>query len=268
MSESSNPSANHSRPNGQGATILLLGFLILLISCALILTVRVHARLGKLTEELIKLNARISLKEQGKEPPKEPAKTPAKDGAPKDNAAKDGGAKDVAAVIGAGRAVEFDKKDTELVAPDESTITINTTPAIAAAGRSPIPQPGETFDKPLPARILAEKSEAKPIAPPPGEGEIIPWDQAKLHMGRTITIEGKVVATSRLASICFLNFTHEQGGGPSFYLVIFKDQYETWGGKPDEHFRDKTIRVTGKVEDHQGRPQMKILAKEQVLSVE
>ena len=233
------PTSNSQR-NPQGATILLIGFLILLVSCALILSVRVHVRLGLLTDELVKLNTKLGLNT------KEPAvaMTPEKAAATKS---------DVAAK------------------PVESPATpLTQTKTTLALGerRSPIPQPGEVIEKPLLPAMVGEKAEVRPIAPEPAKGEIIPWDKAHLHMGRTITIEGKIVSTSRLATICFLNFTNEASGGSSFYLVVFKDNFDDWGGAPEAAFLNKTVRVTGKVEDHRGRPQMKVNKKEQVEKME
>lgn len=218
-----------TRPNGQGATILLLGFLILLLSCALILTVRVHVRLGALTDELIKLNAKI------------------------DN----GGKPAVKA------ATEVESNNAVASAKPQAARALG-----VGERRSPIPQPGEEITTPLKPAILGEPAEIKPIAPEPKAGEVIPWDKAHLHMGRTITVEGKIISTKRQATICFLNFTNEASGGESFYLVVFKDNFDDWGGFPEQTFLNKTVRVTGKIEDHRGRPQLKINKKEQVEKME
>ncbi len=219
--------------NPQGTTILLLGCLILITSCALILSLRVHVRLGALTEELVKLNARVMGKVDGK------AQVP-----------------DIAAPPVADK-------------PDVGTkLGVPVAPLVKGQTRSAIPQPGEVIVKPLPPVVLGEKGEVKPIAPEPAAGEVVMWDQAHLHMNRTITVTGKIINTKRLATICFLNFTDEQGGGDKFYLVVMKDQFDDWGGSPEQFFLNKTVVVTGKVEDHKGRPQMKINKKEQVVKVE
>jgi len=87
-------------------------------------------------------------------------------------------------------------------------------------------------------------------------------------MGRTITVEGKIVLAKNIGSICFLNFSNEPGGGDRFYLVVFQDQFDLFGGKPEVFFRNKTVRATGEIEEYKGRPQMKIRRKEQVRIVE
>lgn len=236
--------SSNSQRNPQGATILLIGFLILLVSCALILSVRVHVRLGLLTDELIKLNTKLGLNTKEEPVAMAPEKADA-------------------------------TKITTPVAPEAKTVEtpaapLTQTKTTLALGerRSPIPQPGEVIEKPLIPAKVGEKAEVKPIAPEPAKGEIIAWDKAHLHMGRTITVEGKIISTKRQATICFLNFTNEASGGESFYLVVFKDNFDDWGGAPETAFLNKTVRVNGKVEDHRGRPQMKINKKEQVEKME
>jgi|GEM_PF-3558084 len=237
------PSTSSTQPNSQGASILLLGFLIFLISISMILTVRVHARLGALTDELIKLNAKFS----GELPA---AKT-----------------KEITASPSASPVKGTEKSKPKIETAGDA---VPTPPKALGLGerRSPIPQPGEEITKPLKPATLGEPEEVKPIAAEPKAGEVIPWDQAHLHMGRTITVEGKIITTKRLATICFLNFTNEASGGDSFYLVVFKDNFDDWGGFPEQAFLNKTVRVTGKIEDHKGRAQLKINKKEQVEKME
>lgn len=226
------PLQSPTKPNGQGATILLLGFMILLISVSMILSVRVHARLGALTEELVKLNAKVDAQVDAKE---------WKISKVKDSPVTQGA--DVATPQAAGTLGLGEK-------------------------RSPIPQPGEDITKPLKPAQLGEIEAAKPIADEPAPGEVIPWDKAHLHMGRTITVEGKIITTKRMATICFLNFTNDASSGDAFYLVVFKDNFDDWGGFPEQAFLNKTVRVTGKIEDHKGRPQLKINKKDQVQKME
>ena len=237
---------NPSNPqcNPQGATILLIGFLILLVSCALILSVRVHVRLGLLTDELIKLNTKLGLNTKDAPVVLVPEKAAAK------------------------KSDTPEKLGPKAVETPGTPLTQTKTTLALGETRSPIPQPGEVIEKPLIPAKVGEVAEAKPIAPEPAKGEVIPWDKAHLHMGRTITIEGKIISTKRQATICFLNFTNEASGGESFYLVVFKDNFDDWGGAPEQIFLNKTVRVTGKVEDHRGKPQMKINKKEQVEKME
>lgn len=136
--------------------------------------------------------------------------------------------------------------------------------AVSNTNRSPLPQPGEVIDKPIAPTVLAVPAELKATAAAPKKGEVIHWSKAREHIGRDVTIEGKIVQANNIGSVCFLNFTNEPRGGDKFYLVIFKDKFALFGGKPEVFFKDKTVRVTGKVEEHKGRPQMKVKKSEQV----
>lgn len=136
--------------------------------------------------------------------------------------------------------------------------------AVSNTNRSPLPQPGEVIDKPIAPTVLAVPAELKATAPAPKKGEVIHWSKAREHIGHDVTIEGKIVQANNIGAVCFLNFTNEPRGGDKFYLVIFKDKFSLFGGKPEVFFKDKTVRVTGKVEEHKGRPQMKVKKSEQV----
>jgi len=217
-----------------------MGIVILISSCALILSVRVHARLDGMTKAIEDLAA--AMREGNAALPKQSSGKPAMNGSKQDPA------------------TSTTKSPSGVANDDEGARTLTTK-------RSPLPQPGETITKPLPAVAIGAKEPVKPIAPAPADGEVIAWDKAHLHMNRAITVEGKVIDTKRLESICFLNFTKEQGDREQFYLVVFKDQFDQWDGAPETFFLNKTVRVTGEVEDHKGRPQMKIKKKEQVLEV-
>jgi len=46
--------------------------------------------------------------------------------------------------------------------------------------------------------------------------------------------------------------------------VVFDDLAKTLDKRVDATFRGKTLRVTGEVDNHRGRPQIKILSMDQV----
>jgi DNA/RNA endonuclease YhcR with UshA esterase domain len=106
-----------------------------------------------------------------------------------------------------------------------------------------------------PAAAPQPKAQAQATAPPP-EGNVIPWHEAHKHMGEMITVEGRIVNTYNTGSVCFLNFVPNDR--KEFYLIIFRQNLDAWDEPPQRYFRDKTVRCTGRVEEYQGRPQMKI----------
>jgi len=133
-----------------------------------------------------------------------------------------------------------------------------------AEGRSPLLQDDETFDKLIAPKPAPGSEQYDPIIAEPGQ--IIPWQQAHRYVNQTITVEGTVVNTNKRKTICFLNFDKDWQG--KFYMVVFAANYEKFPPSPDVYFLDKKVQVTGKVELHRGRPQLKIREASQVKVIE
>jgi hypothetical protein len=143
---------------------------------------------------------------------------------------------------------------------DQPSLAKADDPYVAANGRSPIPQAGETIDKPLPAKTL----DIPPDGVPAPEDAVVPWDQAAKHLGHDVTVEGKIVDTHLLesGSICFLNF-HEDFRD-KFYIAMFREAFEGLPQPPDDYYLGKTIRITGLVKTHKGRPQIEVHSRDQI----
>jgi len=136
------------------------------------------------------------------------------------------------------------------------------------AGRSAFPEPDEQLSEPIKPKVLSDHNQfAEPIDPA-NIPAIVPWTQAKQYAGYEITVEGKIVdvGQSRDGNVNFLNFHRDWRG--KFYMVMFDDLAKTLDQSVAETFRGKLLRVTGKVEDHRGRPQIKILSMDQVQFVD
>lgn len=138
-------------------------------------------------------------------------------------------------------------------------------PYLVAAGRSPIPQPGENFDKPLAAKRLVDDSGEKvQVKAPDGP---VNWGAAHNYVGQRITVEGLIVDTyNHRGEICFLNFSKEWRG--KFYIPVFDEVFADLPAPPEEYFHNKTIRVTGKVSLHQNRPNIEVQNIKQIQIVE
>jgi hypothetical protein len=150
--------------------------------------------------------------------------------------------------------------------PTPKPVASTAPPSVAPADRSPLPQPGETIVKPFPVQTVAPPQ--SPASAAPLAGQTVPWDQAAKYIGQTVTVEGKVLATFNTGSVCFLNFSTDPRGGDKFYLIIFKGLFNAWPQPPEKQFLNKTVRATGQIDLHQGRPQIKINKKEQIEVVE
>lgn len=135
------------------------------------------------------------------------------------------------------------------------------------AGRSAFPEVGESIDRPMPAIRLSDESQFYEPIDPASIPDVVPWEQAKRYVGYEITVAGTIVDTgqSRDGKVHFLNFHHDWRS--KFYMVIFDDLAKTLDQSVDETFRGKTLRVTGEVDTHRGRPQIKILSMDQVIFV-
>lgn len=132
------------------------------------------------------------------------------------------------------------------------------------AGRSAFPEAGESIKQLIPAKRLSEADQfAEPIDPS-AIPDVVPWTEAHKYIGYEITVEGKIVDVGSIneGSVNFLNF--HQDWRDKFYLVLFGDLAKTLNKPVEQIFLGKTLRVTGEVEDHRGRPQVKILSMDQV----
>ena len=128
-------------------------------------------------------------------------------------------------------------------------------PYLVAAGRSPIPQAGETFEQPIAFKRLVDAEGDKIVAQAP-DGPVA-WGAAHRYVGQRITVEGEIVDTyNHRGNVCFLNFSTEWRG--KFYIPVFKGVFPELPAPPETHFLNQTIRVTGTVTLHQNRPNIEV----------
>ena len=134
---------------------------------------------------------------------------------------------------------------------DADPVTATGVAWIAPAGRSPFGDEGET--RAVPPLRLPDAEEAERDADVPG----IPWDQAHLHLGERITVQGKVVGTHASGSrVVFLNFDRDWKG--KFYVPVFRNAFDSLPEPAAGYFLNKTVRVTGTVELFRGTPNIEV----------
>jgi len=131
-----------------------------------------------------------------------------------------------------------------------------------ASGRAPFPEEGEQISTPITAKVLSQVDQFMEDIDPADIPDVVPWTEAGKYSGHEITVEGRIVDLGASGNINFLNY--DTNWRDKFYLVIFNDLAETLDGTVEEIFLNKMIRVTGEVEEHRGRPQIKILSMDQV----
>ena len=109
----------------------------------------------------------------------------------------------------------------------------------------------------------------KPAAP---SGPAFTADQASAHVGESVTIEFRVVQVGHSKDSVFLNSQkYVKGEGSGFTGFIPKDARfgfeKAFGGDLKAALEGKTVRVTGKVKEYKGNPEMVLTSPDQLMLV-
>ena len=108
--------------------------------------------------------------------------------------------------------------------------------------------------------VVASSTSAPQETPLPTEP--IPWQDASGYLGQTITVEGDVVRTYNSGKVAFLNFAEEYRGTLS--IVIFADDFDKFPSSPEVLFKGQRIRVSGRVKEYQGAPEIVVDEPDQI----
>jgi DNA/RNA endonuclease YhcR with UshA esterase domain len=108
---------------------------------------------------------------------------------------------------------------------------------------------------PVQMRVMgpAGSSQVVPTVATDPEGTIT-WREAGRYLGQRVTVAGEVVRTYNSGKAAFLNFAKDYQG--TFTVVIFADDFAKWSQAPEELYRDQLVRVTGKVKEYRGAPEI------------
>ncbi|MEM6552033.1 MAG: hypothetical protein AAF750_07890 [Planctomycetota bacterium] len=120
--------------------------------------------------------------------------------------------------------------------------------------RTPFPKAGESIFLATNPNMAGVEQPGIPKAPPPVG--VIPWHEADQHVGRLVTVEGKIVRTQNIGRITFLNFSDTWRG--QFSIVVFADAYAGFPAPPDKHLLNKTLQITGPITIHRGRTNIEV----------
>ncbi len=96
---------------------------------------------------------------------------------------------------------------------------------------------------------------------PKGSG-VISWRDAAGYYGQTRTVEGRIVVTNNTGKVCFLNF--DRNWKKYFTAVIFASDFEKFPPHPEDHYLNRTVRVTGLIKEYQGKPEIILKSPSQI----
>ncbi len=108
--------------------------------------------------------------------------------------------------------------------------------------------------------LLASRG-GQPAATAPASG-VIDWQDAGAYLGQRLTVEGDVVRVYNSGKAAFLNFAQEYKG--NFSVVIFASDFEQWPEPPDQVYLGQRVRVTGKIKDYKGAPEVIVESPDQI----
>lgn len=109
------------------------------------------------------------------------------------------------------------------------------------------------------ADLLATRGQPPPT--PPADG-VIDWRDAGQYIGQRLTVEGDVVRVYNSGKAAFLNFAPDYRG--QFSVVIFASDFDRWPQPPEQVYLGQRVRVSGKIKEYQGAPEIVVEAPEQI----
>jgi len=82
----------------------------------------------------------------------------------------------------------------------------------------------------------------------------INWQDAGKYIGRPVVVEGEIVSSKNTGKVCFLDFDRHFDG--KLALVIFSSSFLKFPENPETYYLNKTVRISGTVEEYNGRPEI------------
>jgi hypothetical protein len=94
---------------------------------------------------------------------------------------------------------------------------------------------------------------------------VVAWQDADAHVGQVVTVEGDVVAAHRTGTTCVLEFAADTPR--AFRAVLLIPLLSDLPRDAEERYRGARVRVTGRIQRFQGRPEMVLRSPEQIVEV-
>ena len=90
----------------------------------------------------------------------------------------------------------------------------------------------------------------------------VPLSDAGNNIGKNIVIEGTITKSHDSGKVVFLNFKD----GLNLYLtcVIFASDFSNFPEKPEEFYLNKKVKVSGRVKEYKGAPEIVLSSQRQI----
>jgi cardiolipin synthase A/B len=109
------------------------------------------------------------------------------------------------------------------------------------------------------ADLLALDGRPRPTPPTSG---VVSWQEAIDYLGHRLAVEGEVVRVHNSGKAAFLNFAQDYRG--KFSVVIFGSDFDKWPEPPDQVYLGQRVRVSGKIKEYRGAPEVIVKSPEQI----
>jgi micrococcal nuclease len=95
---------------------------------------------------------------------------------------------------------------------------------------------------------------------------LISWKDAAKYYNQTKTVEGTVVVTRNTGKVCFLNFS--ENWRTDFTAVIFASDLAKFPASPEAYYKGKKVRITGRIQEYRGKPEVILKSSNQIWIME
>lgn len=96
--------------------------------------------------------------------------------------------------------------------------------------------------------------------PPEAGLPVIDWKDAHQYLDQEVIVQGKIVLTRNIGTICFLNFDAAR----SFTAIVHENNYKNFKEPPERKYDNKFVRIRGVISQYRGKPQIEIIRPDQV----
>lgn len=114
--------------------------------------------------------------------------------------------------------------------------------------------------------VLSRVFQSEPVTDLEPEHRINAFDAAE-YIGTVAEVCGRVASAEYVTQVggdpTFINLERPHPDQP-FTAVIWGDDRHKWQTLPEQHYRNKEICVTGRIDEHEGTPQIRVTSPEQI----